>query len=100
MKKEKQKKSSILRFYPYTKGFRGNLLLAMLTVIISSAASYMTPQIIRVTVDSVINDEPFSLPGFILSWIESFGGREALRSHIIICAAPALVLAVIAGVAN
>ncbi len=100
MKKKKQKKSSILRFYPYTKGFRGNLLLAMLTVIISSAASYMTPQIIRVTVDSVINDEPFSLPGFILSWIESFGGREALRSHIIICAAAALLFAVIAGVAN
>ncbi len=99
MKKDK-KKSSILRFYPFTKGFRGNLLLAMLMVIISSAASYMTPQIIRVTVDSVINSEPFALPGFVLSWIEGFGGREALRSHIIICAAAALLFAVISGAAN
>lgn len=98
--KTKEKKSSILRFYPFTKGFRGNLLLAMLTVIISSAASYMTPQIIRVTVDSVINDEPFSLPGFVLSWIDSFGGREALRSHIIVCAGAALLFAVISGAAN
>lgn len=64
MKTDKKKKSSILRFYPFTRGFRGNLLLAMVTVLISSAASYMTPQIIRVTVDSVINDQPFSLPGF------------------------------------
>ncbi len=100
MKKDKKKKSSILRFYPFTKGFRGNLLLAMFTVIIANIASFLTPQVIRVTVDSVINDQPFSLPGFVLSWIDSFGGREALRSHIIICAAAALLFAVINGVAN
>ena len=100
MKKDKKKKSSILRFYPFTKGFRGNLLLAMFTVIIANIASFLTPQVIRVTVDSVVNDQPFSLPGFVLSWIDSFGGREALRSHIIICAAAALLFAVINGVAN
>ena len=100
MKKDKKKKSSILRFYPFTKGFRGNLLLAMFTVIIANIASFLTPQVIRVTVDSVINDQPFSLPGFVLSWIDSFGGREALRSHIIVCAAAALLFAVINGVAN
>lgn len=101
MKKDKaKKKSSILRFYPFTKGFRGNLILAMLTVIIANIASFLTPQVIRVTVDSVINDQPFSLPGFVLSWIDSFGGREALRSHIIVCAAAALLFAVINGVAN
>ena len=98
--RESKKKSSILRFYPFTRGFRGSLLLAMVTVIISAAASYMTPQIIRVTVDSVINSEPFSLPGFMLEWIEAFGGREALRSHIIVCAAAALLFAAISGVTN
>ena len=72
----------------------------MFTVIIANIASFLTPQVIRVTVDSVINDQPFSLPGFVLSWIDSFGGREALRSHIIVCAAAALLFAVINGVAN
>ena len=99
-KKNSTKKSSILRFYPYTKGLRGSFLLAAATVILSSLANYMTPQVIRVTVDSVINDEPFRLPGFLTGWLQAIGGRDFLREHIIICAGAALLFAVIAGVTN
>ncbi len=99
-KKNSTKKSSILRFYPYTKGLRGSFLLAAATVILSSLANYMTPQVIRVTVDSVINDEPFRLPGFLSGWLQAIGGRDFLREHIIICAGAALLFAVIAGVTN
>ena len=60
----------------------------------------MTPQVIRVTVDSVINDEPFRLPGFLSGWLQAIGGRDFLREHIIICAGAALLFAVIAGVTN
>ena len=97
---EKQKKSSILRFYPFTKGLRGKFLLAMATLILSSLASYMTPQVIRVTVDSVVNQEPFALPAGLVAWLESMGGREMLRGHIYICALAALAFAAIAGGAN
>ncbi len=99
-KKNSTKKSSILRFFPFTKGLRKNFLLAMLTVVISAAANYMTPQVIRVTVDSVINNEPFSLPDFVLGWLNSLGGREFLRQHILVCAAAALLFAVIAGLSD
>ncbi len=99
-KKNSTKKTSILRFYPYTKGLRGSFLLAAATVILSSLANYMTPQVIRVTVDSVINDEPFRLPGFLTGWLQAIGGRDFLREHIIICAGAALLFAVIAGVTN
>ncbi len=99
-KKETQPKSSILRFAPFTKGFRWKFLLAALLVIVAVVANYMTPQVIRVTVDSVINAEPFSLPGFITDWIESIGGREVLRQHIVICALVSLGFAVIAGFSN
>ncbi len=99
-KKNSTKKSSILRFYPYTKGLRDSFLLAAATVILSSLANYMTPQVIRVTVDSVINDEPFRLPGFLSGWLQAIGGRDFLREHIIICAGAALLFAVIAGVTN
>ena len=61
---KKEKRTTILRFYSFTKGLRHNFVLALLTMAISVFAGYMTPQIIRVTVDSVINDSPFNLPSF------------------------------------
>lgn len=103
MKKQKQAKaktSSILRFFPYTKGFRLKFVLSILAVVVAVVANYMTPQVIRVTVDSVINDNPFSLPDFLVSFINAMGGREMLRTHIIICAAISLVFALIAGLSN
>ena len=50
-------------------------------VVVAVIANHMTPQVIRVTVDSVINDNPFNLPGFMSSWIDAIGGREMLRTH-------------------
>lgn len=95
-----QKKSSILRFYPYTKGFRFQFLLSVVMVVVSVVANYMTPQVIRVTVDSVINDNPFQLPGFLAGWVASVGGeaalREMLRGSIVICAGVSLAFAALA----
>ena len=97
---ETQKKSSIFRFFPYTQGFRGRFLTAFLMVVVAVVANYMTPQVIRVTVDSVINSEPFNLPGFLVGWIESMGGRETLRQHIVLCALASLAFAALSGLAN
>lgn len=98
--KEKQKKSSIMRFFPFTKGLRWRFVAAFVLLIVVVIANYITPQIIRVTVDSVINDNPFSLPQFMVDFIESIGGREMLRQHIVICAAASIVFAVISGISN
>ena len=100
MKNETPKSSSILRFFPFTKGFRGRFLLAVLMVVVTVVANYMTPQIIRVTVDSVINDTPFNLPGFLVDWIQSIGGRETLRQHIVLCALASLFFAALAGLSH
>ncbi len=95
--KEKHTSSNILRFFPFTKGYRLLFLVALATVIISVIANYMTPQVIRFTVDSVINDMPFNLPDFLVDWIEAIGGRDFLRSNVIVCAAISLGFAVISG---
>ena len=100
MEQQIPKKSNILRFFPFTKGFRGKFVLAFLMVILAVVANYMTPQVIRVTVDSVINDNPFNLPGFLVDWINAIGGRETLRQNIVLCALVSLAFAAIAGLSN
>lgn len=94
----KRKSANILNFFPFTKGFRKNFIIALIAIVISVTASYMTPQVIRVTVDSVIGDKDFSLPAAIVNAIEGFGGRDFLRDNIIICAAISLLFAVTSGI--
>ena len=64
---KKNQKTNILRFFPFTKGLRHHFIIALIALVLSVFANYMTPQVIRVTVDSVINDAPFSLPTFLTS---------------------------------
>ena len=97
---KKEKRTTILRFYSFTKGLRHNFVLALLTMAISVFAGYMTPQIIRVTVDSVINDSPFNLPSFLATQIENMGGRDFLRQNLILCALASLLFAVLAGIST
>lgn len=44
MEQQIPKKSNILRFFPFTKGFRGKFVLAFLMVILAVVANYMTPR--------------------------------------------------------
>ena len=97
---KKEKRTTILRFYSFTKGLRHNFVLALLSMSISVFAGYMTPQIIRVTVDSVINDSPFNLPSFLATQIENMGGRDFLRQNLILCALASLLFAVLAGIST
>lgn len=83
---------------PFTKGLRRHFVLALVSIIVAVFANYMTPQVIRVTVDSVINDTPFNLPAFLTNWIETLGGREFLRQNIVLCALASLLFAVLSGV--
>ena len=86
--------------FPVYEGLRHHFVLALIAIIVAVFANYMTPQVIRVTVDSVINDTPFNLPAFLTDWIESIGGREFLRQNIVLCALASLLFALLSGVTN
>lgn len=98
MKKKPKQAAGILRFYPFTKGLRAKLIISLAAMLLSVIASYMTPQVIRITVDSIFNDLDFKMPGIINTWIDSLGGREFLRRNIIICAGISVLFALLSGV--
>ncbi len=94
------KKHNILSFYPFTKGFRHYILLSFISVILAVVLGYLTPQVVRITVDSIIGDEPFALPRFLVDIIEDNGGRGFLAESLIICAIISFILSVSAAICD
>jgi len=84
--------------YSFIKGFRWLFILAILFTMFAIIFNYLMPQIIKVLVDSVIGTEEINLPKFILDFINEQGGREMLRSNLLICSLLALVLAILSGI--
>lgn len=84
----------------FARGSRKYFLLAILTAALSILFNFLSPQVIRFTVDSVIGTEKMSLPAFAQQWIASLGGRDWLRSHLMVCAAGVVVCAAFNGIFN
>ena len=80
-----------------TRGNRLQYLWAIISVGVASLMGYATPLIVRVTVDSVIDTQPFDLPGWLVAWIEMAGGREAWRQNLWVSAVILVVMALIGG---
>lgn len=57
-----------------------------------TACELIVPQIIRVTVDSVLGTRALDVPDFVAQWIAALGGTERLRSAIWLPAAALVAL--------
>ena len=97
---EKKKTPLLSHFWKYTRGIKGFFILAVLTAFAAILFGFLTPQIIRITVDSVIGTEPFDLPAFLMGWVDRLGGREGLRSNLLLCGAAVLVCTLVEGLCN
>jgi ATP-binding cassette subfamily B protein len=62
--------------------------------------SFLSPQIIRYTVDSVIGSAPLDAPAFVQRAAEAVGGIAFLRQNLWICAALTLGAALCSGLFN
>jgi ATP-binding cassette subfamily B protein len=62
--------------------------------------SFISPQIIRYTIDSVIGDAPLAAPAFVRALAGSLGGTEFLRRNIWICGLFTLAAALCSGLLN
>jgi ATP-binding cassette subfamily B protein len=60
--------------------------LCLFSAAATVAFSFLSPQIIRYTIDSVIGTAPLEAPGFAVDFVESLGGTVFLRQNLWICA--------------
>ncbi len=67
---------------PYTKGLKGFFILAAIAIIVRVFVNFATPQVVKVTVDSVIKNEPLNLPQIFVNLVEHLGGIEAIRQNL------------------
>jgi ATP-binding cassette subfamily B protein len=79
---------------------RFSLFLCCISTLGAVAFSFISPQIIRYTIDSVIGNAPLDAPGFVIRFVELLGGTALIRQHLWICALLTLAAALCSGLLN
>ncbi|MEG1874224.1 MAG: ABC transporter ATP-binding protein [Angelakisella sp.] len=86
--------------FVFTKGVRRYLALAILCIAVYTFFNFLSPQIIRFTVDTVIGTEPSALPPSFTLLLEQWGGRDMLRQNLIFCGLAIILCAAIHAIFN
>lgn len=100
MEPKPDRRGSLRLIRRFSKGFLHFFVFAVVWSVLNTVLNALTPQIIKVAVDSVIGEQPFSLPGWAASTLQSLGGRRMLRDNLIYVAAAVLAVAALSGVSN
>ena len=96
MKSQKHKLFNMIK--RFASGGKRYYLLAILAAVMSILFTFLMPQIVGFTVDSVIGEEQTALPAFLENLYGKLGGRDFLRANFIICAVGVVAASALAGV--
>ena len=88
-------RKSLATIFRFSGGVKKYLFITVISTALAVFFQFLTPQIIRFTVDYVIGTEPPALPPFVMVWIESLGGRDFLRSSLMLIAAMVVLCALL-----
>lgn len=67
------------------KGRYSRFAFCLLMTFLAVLFQFVSPQIIRVTIDSIIGMEALEKPAFLARLVDALGGPEALRNQLWIC---------------
>ncbi len=84
--KQKKQRSKLQLLAQFLYGCMGLFILCMIMAVISTLASTLQPQIIRIAVDGILCKNKVEVLGFFDSIIDILGGMEYLSEHIWIVA--------------
>ena len=92
------KMSRVQLIFLFLRGSKRYYLLAILGSLFVTLTEMITPQIIKLTVDSVIGSEPLRVPGFLAALVDAVGGVEALKGNLLWIAAAVVLIAALTAV--
>ena len=95
MKNKKFNNSSLSLTLYFLRTSRLYFLISIVCVCFVNFLALIIPKIISYTIDTVINNKPSELPGFINSMIEAAGGIRILREHLYYIAVAIVITALI-----
>lgn len=98
-----KKKNKYNRLALLTHMLKGTWLMFIISLISSALAiffDFLIPQVISISVDSVIGDKPFNLPDFILRLLNDFDLRDFLRNNLFICGIAIVVFSILSGLST
>ena len=98
---QRGKRGEKVRFlFRYSKGYRICFITALAATLLSTVFSFLTPQVIKVTIDSVIDSNPYQLPVKLALWLEQVAPREYLRENLWIPAVVTILFALFSTLTN
>jgi len=95
---EKKKNELLHMLAGFARGTKRYFFIAVSATALSILFSFLMPQVVGFTVDSVIGDKGAALPGILAPLYEKIGGRGFLRDHFILCALGVVFCALLSGV--
>lgn len=66
----------------HMNGFKLLYMSAIISVGLATLFTTLGPLVVRITIDSIIGDQPLTVPPWIDDWISRLGGVEALANHL------------------
>ncbi len=84
----------------FARGSKRYFFTAILASLAGILLSFLMPQVVGFTVDSVIGTKEPSLPGVLASLVDRLGGLGFLRANLIFCAVAVAACAVLSGLVN
>ena len=82
----------------YTKGFRIPILLSFLLMALELILGFISPLVLAVTIDSVLDTQPLNVAWYFRWFIVAVGGVEVIRQNLWIMAAAMLGFTILSGI--
>lgn len=90
-------KKGVQALYRYVDGYKGYLLISLGTMFIELLVSFMTPLVLSVFIDNILNQEPLNVVFYFEVLIKSLGDVDYIRDHLWIMGILYVVLKMMGG---